>query len=91
MDVVRKKKKMHDDPPAAAPYLTLSTRQSKEDEEDNRSREDNRYHSIPKMDVDTQSFVKGQILVQLAARESSNCVSAHRKGNECHLEENGMH
>ncbi len=89
--MVRKKKKMHDDPPAATPYLALGTRQSEEHEKDNCSREDNRYHSIPKMDMDTQSFVKGQILVQLAAGESGNCVSAHRKGNECHLKENGMH
>ena len=43
------------------------------------------------MNVDTQSFIKRQVLVQLALGESSNCVSTHSKGDECHLEEDCMH
>ena len=68
--------------------LSLRTRQTEEDEENDCSREDDRDHGVSKMDVDAQGFIKRQILVHLAVGESSNCVSAHSEGNECHLEEN---
>lgn len=71
--------------------LSRGTDTPKESEEEDSRNEDHRHEQIREVDVNPHAPIDWNIVVQDAARQTSNRISTHGQRNESQLKENRVH